>query len=178
MDAPERLVIERLRPLWQPALGCGPNGWVPDFNALRRALRALGPEGRAAWEQVAAAQGRYAVTKATLRAAATTRLVASASIPLPAPAPVPAGTDSCSKAGYTTIDAAKSDMRLITDFVDEVPAVQKRLLSAVDGWWPSYVWARDVGVEHNASDDVGVERSASGDSTGRKDLALAASLTA
>lgn len=129
-DLPERLVVEKVRPVWKLVLGehAFPNG----LRALSEALAREGSAGAAVLAQLRDAVTRYPVSTDSLVAAATLRVFDATPRPI---------RSAFKLLRYSDIDEAKAEVEWLAKKF-KLPAERTtRLLDAVDDWYPVYEWA-------------------------------------
>lgn len=136
-DLPQRLVVEKVRPLWKLILG--DKACFTSLYALRTALLRAGPAGDCVWAQLPTALSRFPITKASLRATTTLYIFD------PTPGVVRSGFRALR---YSGADEAKDEVSWLAEYYKLTADQTAPILAAVDVWYPVYKWA-DEEIETN-----------------------------
>lgn len=129
-DLPQRLVVERIRPLWKQVLR--EDEVYDGIDELRTALSRAGSAGEAVLVQLPTELSRYPLTDDSMKAAATLHKFARWP---------PIMRSAFKYLRYADANEAKGDIRWLAT-QQKLSAKQTRsLVAAVDLWFPVYRWA-------------------------------------
>lgn len=129
-DLPERVMVEKIRPVWKLVLG--EDATFGGLDALHEALDCEGSAGAIVKAQLPGAMARYPISKESLQAAATLRVFD------PTPWPI---RSAFKVMRYSGIDEAKGEVKRLASEHKLSAEHTTRLLDAVDVWFPVYQWA-------------------------------------